>query len=302
MSISSFIRAPGTMLSLGMFISGTVGFFAVQAEQPTFNVVFARCVFGAITLFTWALLSGGRKSLSGFQDVNWWLVIASGILLVLNWVALFEAFKFVSIGFATIIYHLQPFWIVIAGSIFLNERMTLRKLQWLAVGFTGLVLTVLPKIGGFNAEIDWVWGFTLALAASFLYACTILTTRAVRVLKPEVFSGFHCLIGIFLIWPFIDYSAASTAGTQTWLSLATMGAIHTGLVYVLIYSAYKHVSIIMIAMAAFLNPAAALLTDYFAFGQTISVLQAMGLIFILLAGLAINLGWRGLVPPRNEVI
>lgn len=292
------MRAPSTMLSLGMFLSGTVGLFVMLAGQPTINIVFARCVFGALALFSWGYANGGRKSFSAFSTVNWWLVAASGIFLVLNWLALFEAFKFVSIGFATIIYHLQPFWIVIAGSLFLNERMTLRKLQWLLVGFIGLIMTVLPKTGAMSTSHDWVWGLALALAASLLYASTTLTTRAVNGLKPEILSGFHCLIGVFLIWPFVDYTAFSTAAPQTWLYLAIMGTIHTGLVYVLIYSAYKYVSIIAIAMAAFLNPAAALLTDYFAFGQTISILQSLGLMCILLAGLAINLGWRGFIRSR----
>lgn len=77
-----------------------------------------------------------------------------------------------------------------------------------------------------------------------------------------------------------------------WLWLVGLGVIHTGIVYILLYSSYPQLPIAVIAAGAFLNPVAALLSDFLVFGRSITLMQAVGLVLILLAGLAVNLGWR----------
>ncbi|RWO44898.1 MAG: EamA family transporter [Mesorhizobium sp.] len=128
------------MLSVGMALSGTAGLFSVSTGQPTFNVVFFRCLFGAAALTGWVCLRGGWKDLFSIERKLWPLVLVSGVCLVINWLALFEAFHRTSIGFATIIYHLQPFWIVLAGGLLLGEALSRHKIAWLWLAFVGLVL------------------------------------------------------------------------------------------------------------------------------------------------------------------
>jgi drug/metabolite transporter (DMT)-like permease len=210
----------------------------------------------------------------------------------LNWVALFQAFKLTSIGFATIIYHLQPFWITLAGAFLLKEGLSRDKLGWICVAFLGLVLTILPKLGVMRADHDWLVGVGLALVASLFYAATTLTTRAVKSVKPSVLSALHCLIGVIVFAPFVDLAALHGGGNGMWGWLVGLGVIHTGIVYILLYSSYPKLPITVIAAGSFLNPVAALLSDFFVFGRSLTAMQGAGLVLILLAGLAVNLGWR----------
>jgi drug/metabolite transporter (DMT)-like permease len=166
------------MLSVGMALSGTAGLFSVSSGQPTFNVVFFRCLFGVLALTGWASARGGWKCLLGIERKQWPLVLMSGICLVVNWLALFEAFHRTSIGFATIIYHLQPFWIVL-------EALSRHKVGWICLAFLGLVLTILPKLGDMQTDRNWLIGVGLAFVASLFYAATTLTTRAVTYGPPR---------------------------------------------------------------------------------------------------------------------
>ncbi|QRM32703.1 DMT family transporter [Microvirga sp. VF16] len=279
------------MLSLGMALSGTAGLFSISSGQPTFNVVFFRCLFGALALIGWASLRDGWRRLLGVERKQWPLVLVSGICLILNWLALFEAFHRTSIGFATIIYHLQPFWIVLAGGLLLKEALSRHRIGWICLAFAGLVLTILPKLGDMQTDRNWLFGIGLALTASLFYAATTLTTRAVKGVKPEVLSAVHCLIGCIAFLPVLNLGTLQTGGAATWGWLVGLGVIHTGFVYVLLYSAYPKVPTMVIAAAAFLNPAAALLSDFLAFGRSITAMQGVGLALILLAGLGVNLGW-----------
>jgi drug/metabolite transporter (DMT)-like permease len=295
------------MLSAGMALSGTAGLFSIQSGQPTFNVVFFRCLFGAIALVGWASLRKGWKSVLLTQRSQWPLVLVSGICLVLNWLALFQAFKMTSIGFATIIYHLQPFWIVLAGALLLKEGLSRHKLGWICIAFLGLVLTIVPKLGLMRADHDWLVGVGLALVASLFYAATTLTTRAVKSVDPGVLSAIHCLIGVVVFAPFVNLPALQGGDNGMWVWLVGLGVIHTGVVYVLLYSSYPKLPIAVIAAGSFLNPVVALLSDFFVFGRSITAMQGAGLVLILLAGLAVNLGWpfffistRKIAPPQES--
>ncbi|UXN57766.1 DMT family transporter [Phyllobacterium zundukense] len=289
------------ILSLGMALSGTAGLFSVSSGQPTFNVVFFRCLFGALALIGWLSLRGGLKSLFSIERKLWPLVLVSGICLVLNWLTLFEAFHRTSIGFATIIYHLQPFWIVLAGGLLLGEALSRHKIGWICLAFLGLVLTILPKLGDVQTDRNWLIGVGLALVASLFYAATTLTTRAVRGVKPDVLSAVHCLIGCIAFLPFVNMATLQGGTASMWGWLVGLGIIHTGIVYVLLYSAYPRVPTTIIAAASFLNPAAALLSDFFVFDRSVTAMQAVGLALILLAGLGVNLGWPFIFGQRRPL-
>lgn len=283
---------PAIQLALGMAISGSVGVFAVQSGQPTVNVVVIRCIFGCLSLGAWCFLTGNARDLIGFDRRSLLLGILSGLFLVLNWLAIFEAFRLTSIGFATIIYHLQPFWIVLAGGLLLGETVSRSKYCWIAFAFFGLLLVVGPKIGTINGDAGFAIGVIYALIASMLYAASTLTVRALRNSKPEALSVLHCLIGAVLFLPFMNAAVVPPLNSSSWLWLAGIGVVHTGIVYVLLYSAYPRLPTTAIAVLAFLNPATALLGDLLVYGRAITLLQAVGLVLILLAGLGVNLSWR----------
>ncbi len=290
------LARPTIMLSAGMALSGTSGLFSVMSGQPTFNVVFFRCLFGVVVLFAWVCLRGGRSDYLHIARRQWPLILVSGLCLVINWLALFEAFNRTSIGFATIIYHLQPFWIVLIAGLFLGETLSRDKLGWIAIAFVGLILTILPRIDAMQADRNWLIGVGLAVVASLFYAATTLTTRAVKSVKPDVLSTLHCMIGLIAFAPFMR-TATLTGGLPMWGWLAGLGLIHTGIVYVLLYSAYPRLPTPVIAAGAFFNPAAALIADLAVFGRSITLTQGAGLVLILLAGLAVNLGWPLLSSP-----
>jgi drug/metabolite transporter (DMT)-like permease len=287
-------RTPKIMLASGMFLSGTVGLFAYLSGQPANNIVFFRCAFGAIALFAWAFLLSGPRTDSGDRRTNWPIVLISGAALVVNWFALFEAFDRTSIGLATIIYHLQPFWVVLIGFLFLDENIDRHRAQWILTGFFGLVLVVAPTVTSVSTDAAFVIGLLFALIASAFYALTAITTRMVVGIRPEILSGIHCLIGLVLFMPFLSFAELQHAAVEAWGALALIGTVHTGIVYVLIYTAYRSVSLPVMAVSAFMNPIAAFAIDIFFFNVGMSLLQLAGVVAILGSGLAINMRWRGL--------
>ncbi|WP_409457394.1 EamA family transporter [Pseudomonas sp.] len=74
-------------------------------------------------------------------------------------------------------------------------------------------------------------------------------------------------------------------------SLVTLGMVHTGLMYVLLYSAIQRLPTALTGALSFIYPIAAILVDWVAFGHRLAPLQWLGVVLILLAAAGMQQGW-----------
>jgi len=76
-------------MSLAMLISGSIGAFVLLSGLPVTEVVFWRCLIGAIALFIFIRMS--RKPFSPLTRITRLRAILGGVALVVNWLLLFAA-------------------------------------------------------------------------------------------------------------------------------------------------------------------------------------------------------------------
>lgn len=213
------------------------------------------------------------------------------MFIVFNWVFLFEAYEATSISLATVVYHTQPFFLVLLGAVFLRERISAGKLGWLALAFAGLVLVSGVRPG----ETASLKGLGFALAAAVLYALATFVTKRITGVRPHLIALVQVLTGLPLLLPFADFGAVGGLGTG-WLWLVGLGIVHTGLMYVLMYAAYAKLPTAKIAVLAFTYPAVAMGVDWAVYGHHIGLVQALGVPLIVLASLKVTLS--GSAPAR----
>lgn len=285
---------------LAQSLLGTLGVFVIEAQVPASVAVFWRCLFGAICLALFCTTAGH------FRTAVWTrrtlgLAIAGGICMAINWVVFFEAIRITTIGFATVAYHVQPFWVLLASALVVRETVSAGQIGWLLAAFVGFLLALDAGAMILGAsEKPLLLGAGLAVAGSLLYTATLFTTRAVGpALKPQLVALIHCTTGALLLAPPLLALGASapSAGQLPWL--IGLGGIHTGLVYVLLYSALPLLPGAMIAVLLFIYPAVALLVDYLVYGHAIDLVQIGGLLLIACG----TLGMGGALPrrPRTSV-
>lgn len=255
-SLANSLQNRGALeLTLAMVLSGTLGIFVVESGASPFNVVFFRCLFGALALGTYAVARGYFRN-HGFTPKKLALAALGGVFIVFNWVFLFEAYEATSISLATVVYHTQPFYVVLLGALLFRERLTAAKLGWLAVAFAGLLL-----VSGVSlSDPGSLSGLGFALLAALFYAISTVITKRVSGVRPHLVALVQVLVGIPLLLPFADFAAAAGMGSG-WAWLAGLGLIHTGLMYVLMYSAYQKLPTAKIAVLAFTYPAVAMVAD-----------------------------------------
>ncbi len=279
---------------VAMVLSGTIGLFVLASGQPAMTVVLLRSLIGGLSLLALLYWQGGWQDLN-VRQVKWLLLGATA--LIINWLCLFSAYRLSSISIATVVYHVQPFFLLILLAMTQKDGQILRKLPFLLLAFAGVVLS-----SGLDIRQDFLRstdghfsqglaGALLALLAALLYAFATLATRKLQGIAPAQIAGLQLLTGALVLIPMADLSSWSWRW-QSWSSLLLLGFIHTGLMYKLMYDAFQKLSATSIATLSFIYPLVALLVDVWFFSTILSAVQLLGMAMILIAVLANQREWN----------
>jgi drug/metabolite transporter (DMT)-like permease len=276
-------------MTAAMLISGTIGWFVLVSGQPVLDVVFWRCVFGAGTLLLICVAFGFLRP-GILTRTTFLLAVLSGMAIVGNWVLLFASYSRASIAIGTAVYNVQPFMLVGLAALFLGEKITLQKLFWLGISFLGMLAIVSAHGEQGAGGNDYLMGIGLALGAAFLYAVAALIIKRLTGTPPHLIALIQVCTGVLLLAPFAHFSALPQA-PSAWASLVTLGIVHTGLMYVLLYGAIQKLPTALTGALSFIYPIAAIFVDWFAFGHRLEPLQWLGVAAILLAAAGMQQGW-----------
>lgn len=284
-------RRRGTIeMTAAMLISGTIGWFVVVSGQPVENVVFWRCLFGAIALLAICGALGYLKP-GVITKRQLGIAVLGGIAIVSNWLLLFAAYPKSSISIATTVYNTQPFMLLGLGALFLGERITIEKLAWLALAFGGMVLIVQAKPGGGMGGDGYAAGVALALGAAFFYALAAFAAKWLKGVPPHLVALIHVLTGVAMLAPLAGFQNLPT-DAEGWSLLATMGFVHTGLMYILLYGAIQRLPTHLTGALSFIYPVASIVVDRLAFGHLLQPVQMVGMALIFAAVAGMNFGFR----------
>lgn len=272
-----------------MLICGTIGWLVVVSGQPVLDVVFWRCVFGAATLLVICAAMGLLRP-GVLTRATFGLALLSGAAIVGNWVLLFGSYSRASIAIGTAVYNVQPFLLVLLGALFLGEKVTAQKLAWLGLSFIGMLAIVSAHGEAGQVGSDYLGGIALALGAAALYAVAALIIKRLTGVPPHLIALIQAVTGVLLLAPWANLSPLPQA-TTAWASLATLGIVHTGIMYVLLYGAIQKLPTALTGALSFIYPIAAIFVDWFAFGHRLTPLQWLGVVAILLAAAGMQRGW-----------
>jgi drug/metabolite transporter (DMT)-like permease len=94
-------------------------------------------------------------------------------------------------------------------------------------------------------------------------------------------------LGVVLLAPLAQFPGVH-ATLETWLILATVGFVHTGIVYILMYDAIHKLPTHLQGALSFFNPVVAVVVDTFAFGHSLQPMQLAGIATIIVAAAGMN--------------
>lgn len=291
-SCPSSIRRRGIAeMVTAMVISGTIGWFVVRSGQPLVELLFWRCAFGAATLLPICAALGLLRGWPSARVLGWSAL--GGAAIVVNWLLIFGAFAHTSISVATAVYNTQPFMLVALGALLFREQLRASQLAWLVLAFGGVLLIAQARPATASPQGHYLLGVAMALGAAFFYAVAAAATKRLAGTAPHLVALIQVLVGTALLTPFARLLPLP-ADAGTWATLATMGVVYTGLVYILLYGAIQKLTTQLSGALSFIYPVVAIVVDDVAFGHRLAPLQVAAAAAILCAAAAMTLN---LSPP-----
>lgn len=260
----------------GGVLLGTVGVFVEEARQHPLVTVLFRCAFGALALLAWGLATGRVRELR-VRGRSWPVVAATGVLMVLNWALFFAAIPHTSIGVATIVFHIQPVWIMLFGALVLREAVAPRQVAAMLAALLGLVLTT-GLLGGGGAVAwgqDYLSGLLMCLAGSLCYAAVTILAKTEKVVTPFALAWWQCAVGtVLLLWVPLVHGWPQAPSSWAWL--AGLGVLHTGLAYAILFAGMARLTLGRIAVLQYVYPLTAIVLDWAVYGRALGAVQLAG--------------------------
>jgi drug/metabolite transporter (DMT)-like permease len=275
--------------SVAGVLMGTMGVFIEQAGLDPVTTVFYRCLFGLAAMAAYCGWKGYFRS-QCFSRRLLGLALLSGVLMVSQWVFFFGALQRVGIAVATVVFHVQPFWVVLLGALIFRERVGAARLAWIGIAFLGLALAAGIGWKALTVDPAYLTGIGFTLIASVLYAGVTLIAKALGGLRPHLLTMIQCAMGVISLPLLVPTGALTQVNLHQLGWLAGLGILHTGVAYVLIYGAVPRLQVPVIAVLQFIYPLTAVLVDWLVYGRAPTPLQALGVGLIVLASLGVNLG------------
>ncbi|HZB98133.1 MAG TPA: DMT family transporter [Candidatus Sulfotelmatobacter sp.] len=265
------------------------------------QVAFGRLVFGAATLLL--ILGVGRSRLPRGFGVWRHLVVAALLFNVLP-------FSFYAYGETRISSVLAGIWnattplltLLVAILALPQERPTRARTVGMAIGFAG-VLVVLGAWRGLGGRDPA--GNLLCIGAAACYAVGYAYTRRYLSARPEPavsLAAAQVLCGaaeLALITPFVT-AAPSSIPFSAWTSLLALGALGTGVAYVLNYNVIRHAGATVASTVTYLIPVFATVAGIVFLREPVTWNEPAGALIIILGAAVSQGGWRRLILERDE--
>ncbi|KMT20951.1 DMT family transporter [Clostridium cylindrosporum] len=268
-------------LIAAMTLFGSIGIFVRNINATSSEIALARGVLGSLFLFLVVILS--RKKFS-WEKVhkNIWLLGGSGIVLALNWILLFQAYKYTTISNATICYYFAPIIVMFLSPLILKERLNIIKVLCILAAMVGMFCIV--GVGESGTGVNNILGIVYGLSAAAIYASIIILNKFLKDISGMERTLPQLLISSVLLFIYLIFSDGinfSGINNVSIVLLVILGVVHTGFAYLLYFSSVNKLSSQTIATFSYIDPISAIIMSSIFFGEAMSLSQIIGGILIL---------------------
>ena len=262
-----------------MAIFGTVGIFVRFIPMASAGIAFCRGVLGCIFLLVLMALTGKKPNLEDMKR-NGWILAISGAAIGINWILLFESYRYTTVAIATICYYLAPAFVTLASPL-VGEKLTVKKLVCIGVALVGMVF-VSGVLQG-NQESSFL-GVVLGVGAAVFYASVILLNKKLSPIG--AYDKTFCQLGAasVVVAPYILLTGGIYFGDMapvSWIMLAVLGVVHTGFAYALYFGAIRDVNAQTAAILSYLDPVLSILLSALILRERLDIFSLIGAMLIL---------------------
>lgn len=269
------------MIIVSMAVFGTLGPFVRYISVSSGELALYRAVLAACLIGTYLL---AIKQTIPFAKIKKEipLLLFSGVAMGINWILLFEAYKYTTVSLATLSYYFAPVIVTIVCPFLFKEKLTLKQIICFVMSTFGLVLIIgIGEIGGNATDLK---GIMFGLGAAMFYATVILLNKFIKNVEGIHRTFLQFIAAIITLCPYVLLTSGvnlSGLDAMGWGALLIVGLFHTGVTYCLYFTSLKELPGQKAAILSYIDPLVAVMISVCILGETMQVNQIIGGMLIL---------------------
>lgn len=267
------------LMAVAMFIFGTLAPFVRKINVSSGELALYRAVLAAVLVGGFLLITRQKLPIGSIKK-ELLLLLLSGAAMGVNWILLFEAYKYTTVSVATLSYYFAPVIVMVVCPIIFKEKMTSKQIVCFIMSTAGLVL-ITGTAGGGKQDLI---GIAFGLGAALLYATVMLLNKFIKGVTGLHRTFVQFLAAIIVLIPYVAFTSGFTLGALDkigWGALLIVGLVHTGITYCMYFSAIKELPGQNVAILSYIDPLVAVLVSLIWLDEGITVPQIIGGILIL---------------------
>lgn len=274
------VMDPRLMLIVSMTVFGTLGIFVRNIPVSSGELALYRAVLAAALIAVFLAVTKQKIPFASIKN-EIPLLLVSGAAMGINWILLFEAYKYTTVSAATLSYYFAPVIVTVVCPILFREKMTVKQIICFIMSTLGIVM--ITGVGDIGGGTDLI-GILFGLGAAVFYAVVVLLNKFIKNVEGIHRTFLQFLSAIVILLPYVVVTGGVTLGQMNgigWVNLLIVGLIHTGVTYCMYFSSLKELPGQKAAILSYIDPLVAVLVSVTVLGETMTWLQAAGGILIL---------------------
>ena len=267
------------LMAVAMFIFGTLAPFVRNINVSSGELALYRAVLAALLVGGYLLVTKQKLSLRSIKK-ELFLLLLSGVAMGINWIFLFEAYKYTTVSVATLSYYFAPVIVMVVCPLIFKEKLTGKQILCFAMATAGLVL-ITGTAGGGKQDL---LGIAFGLAAAAFYATVMLLNKFIKGVTGLHRTFIQFLSAIVVLVPYVACTSGFTLGGLSgtgWTNLLIVGLVHTGITYCMYFTALKELPGQKVAILSYIDPLVAVLVSVVLLNEGMTLLQMIGGVLIL---------------------
>lgn len=194
------IKNARVMLIVSMTVFGTLGLFVRHIPLPSGELALYRAILAAVLIGLY-LAATKQKIPFGSIKKEIPLLLVSGVAMGINWILLFEAYKYTTVSVATLSYYFAPVIVTVVCPFLFREKLTGKQIICFLMSTLGLVMiTGIGEVG--KSGTDGI-GILFGLGAAVFYATVILLNKFIKNVDGIHRTFLQFLAAILVLIPYV---------------------------------------------------------------------------------------------------
>lgn len=283
------------LLIITMVIFGSIGIFRKYLNCPSAFLAFTRGLIASITFSIILLVRKifNKNKVHEIEKPNKksiGLLALSGMFIGFNWILLFEAYNYTTVGTATICCYAAPIFAIFLSIIFLKEKLSIKKFLCIIFAFIGVILIS----GLFNptSEVNDFKGVIFGLGSAVLYAFVIFLNEKIKNVDALIKSFIQLCSATVVVLPYsliFEDLGSIVFDNQMIILLLIVGVVNTGIGYFIYFKSMNNLDTQTVGIFSYIDPIVAIILSVLIMNEKFGLLEILGTILVLGATLISNL-------------